>query len=281
MNVAIENYFLPQSLEEAVGLLAEHDLSLLVMAGGTIAMPLINDGISLPKRVMGLRQAGLSYLSRTNGTVSIGATTTLTQLLDIEAVPMLQEAASHTAGWSIRNMGTVGGNIFAPPPAGDVAVALLALSASVKLVSFNGERVIPLEEFYTGFMTTDLQPDELLAEVQVPVPTAKTVYLKYGRKQSNTPAVVTVAAHIVWDGRVVEKAQLALNAVGPHPFRARGAEAALVGSSLDAEAIAASAAAAAEECEPFNDSIASEWYRRKMVGVYVSRALTQLAREEE
>jgi CO/xanthine dehydrogenase FAD-binding subunit len=281
MNVAIENYFLPQSLEEAVGLLAEHDLSLLVMAGGTIAMPLINDGISLPKQVMGLRQAGLSYLNRTNGTVSIGATTTLTQLLDLEAIPMLQEAARHTAGWSIRNMGTVGGNIFAPPPAGDVAVALLALSARVKLVSANGMRVIPLEEFYTGFMTFDLQPDELLAEVQVPVPAGRTVYLKYGRKQSNTPAVVTVAAHIGWNGGEVETAQLALNAVGPHPFRAKGAEAALVGSSLDAEAIAASAAAAAEECEPFNDSIASEWYRRKMVGVNVSRALTQLAREEE
>ena len=279
--MAIENYFLPQSLEEAAGLLAEHDLSLLVMAGGTIAMPLINDGISLPQQVMGLRRAGLSYLNRTNGTVSIGATTTLTQLLDLEAVPMLQEAARHTAGWSIRNLGTVGGNIFAPPPAGDVAVALLALSASVKLVSANGERVIPLEEFYTGFMTFDLQPDELLAEVQVPVPTGRTVYLKYARKQSNTPAIVTVAAHIVWNGAQVETAQLALNAVGPHPFRARGAEAALVGSSLNAEAIAASAAAAAEECEPFTDPIASEWYRRKMVGVQVSRALTHLAREEE
>ena len=114
---------------------------------------------------------------------------------------MLQEAARNTAGWSIRNLGTVGGNIFAPPPAGDVAVALLALSASVKLVSANGERVMPLEEFYTGFMTTDLQPDELLAEVQVPVPAGKTVYLKYGRKQSNTPAVVTVAAHIVLEWR--------------------------------------------------------------------------------
>jgi CO/xanthine dehydrogenase FAD-binding subunit len=117
--------------------------------------------------------------------------------------------------------------------------------------------------------------------VQVPVPTGRTVYLKDGRKQSNTPAVVTVAAHIGWNGGVVETAQLALNAVGPHPFRAKRAEAALVGSSLDAEEITASASAAAEECEPFNDSIASEWYRHKMVGVYVSRALTQLAREEE
>jgi CO/xanthine dehydrogenase FAD-binding subunit len=279
--VAIENYFLPQSLEEAAGLLAEHNLSLLVMAGGTIAMPLINDGISLPKQVMGLRRAGLSYLNRTNGTVSLGATTTLTQLLDLALIPMLQEAARHTAGWSIRNMGTVGGNIFAPPPAGDVAVALLALSASVKLVSVNGERVIPLEKFYTGFMTFDLQPDELLTEVQVPVPAGRTVYLKHGRRRSNTPAVVTVAAHVTWNGRQVETARLALNAVGPHPIRAKTAEAVLVGSSLDADTIAASATAAAEECEPFSDSLASEWYRRKMVGVYVSRALTQLAGEEE
>jgi CO/xanthine dehydrogenase FAD-binding subunit len=281
MNVAIENYFLPQSLEEAVGLLAEHDLSLLVMAGGTIAMPLINDGISLPRQVMGLRQAGLSYVNRTSGTVAIGATTTLTQLLDLEAIPLLQEAARNAAGWSIRNLGTVGGNLFAPPPAGDVAVALLALSASVKLVSATGERVIPLEEFYTGFMTTALQPDELLAEVQVPVPAGRTVYLKYGRKQSNTPAVVTVAAQIGVNGGEVERARLALNAVGPHPFRAKAAEAALIGSTLNADTIAAAAAAATEECEPFTDPIASEWYRRKMVGVHVSRALTQLAGEEE
>ena len=279
--MAVENYFLPQSLEEAVGLLAEHNLSLLVMAGGTIAMPLINDGISLPRQVMGLRQAGLNYVNRANGAVSIGATTTLTQLLDLETIPMLQEAARNAAGWSIRNLGTIGGNLFAPPPAGDVAVALLALSASVKLVSASGERVIPLEDFYTGFMTTALQPDELLAEVQVPVPAGRTVYLKYGRKQSNTPAVVTVAAHIDLNGGEVESARLALNAVGPHPFRAKGAEAALVGSRLDAQAIAAAAAAAAEECEPFSDPIASEWYRRKMTLVYVSRALTQLAGEEE
>jgi CO/xanthine dehydrogenase FAD-binding subunit len=281
MNVAIEKYFLPQSLEEAAGLLAEHDLSLLVMAGGTIAMPLINDGISLPTQVMGLRRAGLNYVNRTNGTVAIGATTTLTQLLDLEAIPMLQEAARNAAGWSIRNLGTVGGNLFAPPPAGDVAVALLALSARVKLVSASGERVIPLEEFYTGFMTTDLRPDELLAEVHVPVPAGRTVYLKYGRKQSNTPAVVTVAAHIGLNGGEVETARLALNAVGPHPFRAKGAEAALGGSTLDEDTIAAAAAAASEECDPFTDSIASEWYRRKMVSVYVSRALTQLAGEEE
>jgi CO/xanthine dehydrogenase FAD-binding subunit len=280
MNVAVKNYFLPQSLEEAVGLLAEHGPSLLVMAGGTIAMPLINDGISLPEQVMGLRQAGLSYVKRSNGSLTIGAATTLTQLLDLDAVPMLQEAARNTAGWAIRNMGTVGGNIFAPPPAGDVAVALLALEARVKLAGAGGVRVIPLADFYTGFMTTDLLPDELVAEVEVPLPAGKTVYLKYGRKQANTPAVVVVAAHITLNGDRVEAARLGLNAVGPHAIRARKAEAALAGSPLGAETIAAAAAAAAEECEPFADSVASEWYRRKMTSVYVRRALTQLAEEE-
>jgi CO/xanthine dehydrogenase FAD-binding subunit len=278
--MAVKNYFLPQSLDEAVGLLAEYGPSLLVMAGGTIAMPLINDGISFPKQVMGLRQAGLGDIHRSGDTVSIGATTTLTQLLDLEAVPMLQAAARHTAGWSIRNMGTVGGNIFAPPPAGDVAVALLALEATVKLVSARGERMMPLTDFYTGFMTTELQADELLAEIQVPVPAGRTVYLKYGRRQANTPAVVTVAAHVGWNGTKVRSARLALNAVGPHPMRAPKAEAALAGSALGAEAIAAAAAAATEECEPFDDPVASEWYRRQMVGVYVRRALTQLAGEE-
>lgn len=278
--MAVKNYFLPQSLDEAVGLLAEHGPSLLVMAGGTIAIPLINEGISLPQQVMGLRQAGLNYVNRSNGTVALGATTTLTRLLQVEAVPLLPEAARHTAGWSIRNMGTVGGNIFAPPPSGDVAVALLALDAQVKLVGSGGARVIPLAEFYTGFMTNALQPDELLAEIQVPVPAGKTAYLKCGRKRANTPSVVTVALHVVLENGRVKQARIGLNGAGPHPLRAVQAEAVLAGSALEPEAIAATAAAAAEECDPFTDAVATGWYRRQMVRVFVNRALTQLAGEE-
>jgi carbon-monoxide dehydrogenase medium subunit len=281
MNVAIKEYFLPQSLEEAISLLTEHDVSLLVTAGGTVAMPLINEGISMPEKVMGLRRAGLNDIQRSNGTVMIGAMTTLSQILDLEAVPLLSEAARNVGGWTIRNMGTAGGNLFAPPPAGDLAVALLALDAQVKLVSQSGERVIPLAKFYTGFMTNDLQPGELLTEIQVPVPKGKTAYLKYGRKHANTPAVVSVAAHVISNGGTVQEARLALNAVGPHPVRATRAEAVLVGSALDESAIAAAAAAAAEECEPFTDALASEWYRRKMVKVYVSRTLALIAGEEE
>ncbi|MBE7555131.1 MAG: FAD binding domain-containing protein [Anaerolineales bacterium] len=275
--MSVKEYFLPQSLTEATGLLAEHGPSLLVMAGGTIAMPLINEGISMPERVMGLRRAGLNYTQRSNGAVAIGATTTLTQIVSLEAVPLLQTAADNAGSWSIRNMGTIGGNIFAPPPAGDVAVALLALDAQVRLVKQGGERLMPLADFYTGFMTNALEPDELLAEIRVPAAVGKTAYLKYGRKHAVTPAIVTVAAHLVLDGSKVKEARLALNGVGPHPLRARKAERVLAGSALTTASIAAAAQAASEECNPFTDAIATEWYRRKMVGVYVKRALAQIA----
>lgn len=275
--MSVKEYFLPQSLTEATGLLAEHGLALLVLAGGTIAMPLINEGVSMPEKVMGLRRAGLNYVQRSNGAVAIGATTTLSQILGVEALPLLQTAADHAGSWSIRNMGTIGGNIFAPPPAGDVAVALLALDAQVKLVSQGGERIIPLADFYTGFMTNVLEPGELLAEIQVPVAKGKTAYLKYGRKHAVTPAIVTVAARVVLDGTQVKEARLALNGVGPHPLRARNAEAALLGSALNPASIAAAAQAASKECDPFTDAIATAWYRRKMVGVYVKRALNKIA----
>jgi CO/xanthine dehydrogenase FAD-binding subunit len=92
--------------------------------------------------------------------------------------------------------------------------------------------------------------------------------------------VVTVAANLTLDGERVEQARLALNAVGPHPLRARATEEVLQGATLDDETIARAAEAAMEEVEPYTDAVASEWYRRRMVGVYVGRALGQIAGEE-
>ena len=277
--MTVRHYFLPRSLPEALGLLEKHGPELLVIAGGTVAMPLINEGISLPEAVMGLRLAGLDRLERANGTLRIGAAATLTQLLRQDDVPALREAARNTASWSIRNMGTVGGNLFTPPPGGDVAVALLALDASVILAGPGGERVIPLADFFTGFMTNQLATDELLVEIRVPISNDPTAFIKLGRKHANTPAVVTVAVRLGWDGERVADARVALGAAGPHPIRVRQAEHVLVGTGLEADAIAAAAAAAARECEPFTDGIATDWYRRRMVGLFVGLALEQVALE--
>lgn len=279
--MTVRSYLLPRSLPEALEALQRHGPELLVMAGGTVAMPLINEGISLPEAVMGLRMTGLDRLARDNGTLRIGATATLTQLLNQRAVPMLSEAARSTASWSIRNMATVGGNLFTPPPGGDVAVALLALDASVTLAGPTGERVLRLADFLSGFLTNELAPDELLVELQVPIPSGPTAFIKFGRKHANTPAVVTVAVHLTWDDARISDARIALGAVGPHPIRARQAERSLVGSSLGPDAIATAAAEAAQESEPFTDGIATDWYRRRMVDLFVRRALEQLAQVAE
>jgi carbon-monoxide dehydrogenase medium subunit len=275
--VTTQEYLLPKSVDEAVQLLDQYGPSLQVMAGGTILMPLVNEGISLPERVLGLRQTGLNYIQETNGHVAIGAATTLSQMLAWEKIPLLQQAARNVGGWAIRNMGTVGGNLFAPPPSGDFAVALLALDAKVKLMSAKNQRLIPLEDFYTGFMTTALEPGEIVTEIQVPFAEGKTAYVKLGRKHANTPSVVTVAVRIVFDAKTIKDARIALNAAGPHPLRSVEAEKSLVGSKLDDPAIDTAADLAAEHCEAFSDAIASEWYRRKMVSVFVRRALAQIS----
>jgi CO/xanthine dehydrogenase FAD-binding subunit len=278
--VTVTSYFLPSSLAQAIGLLESHGPSLMVMAGGTVAMPLVNEGISLPEKVMGLRRAGLDGLTEVDGGLRIGATVTLTRLLGQTTIPMLSEAARCTASWSIRNMGTVGGNLFTPPPGGDVAVALLALDAELTLTGPAGERAVPLSAFYTGFMTNVLRDDELLTAIRVPAVHGETSYVKFGRKQASTPAVVTVGVRVTRDGGTVRGARIALGAAGPHPMLARDAERAIVGSTLGDAALDEAAAAAERECEAFSDGVASEWYRRRMVRLFVRRALERLREPE-
>ena len=277
--MTVASYHLPGSLPEALTLLERFGPSLLVMAGGTVVMPLVNEGISLPEAVMGLRKAGLDGISERDGFVHIGATTTITRLLEHRAIPMLADAARNTASWSIRNMATVGGNLFTPPPGGDIAVALLALDAEVTLAGPTGERVLPLASFWTGFLAQDLAQDELVTSISVPVHAGRATFLKFGRKHANTPSVVTVAVHLAMrdDGETVAVARIALGATGPHPMRMTRAEAAITGTRLDPAAIAEAAAIAATDSEPFTDAVASDWYRRRMVGVIVGRALTSLA----
>jgi carbon-monoxide dehydrogenase medium subunit len=266
--VTVASYFQPDSLAEALELLSRHASDLLVIAGGTVAMPLINEGISLPTHAMGLRRAGIGTIERVDGELRIGATSTLTMLAEQQHAPLLASAARRTGSWAVRNMATVGGNLFTPPPGGDVATALLALGARVTVSSSRGDRTFALDDFWTGFMTNMLAPDELLTAINVPLAAVPQTFIKFGRREANTPAVVSVA---------ISGGRIALGAVGPHPIRARQAEAVLEAGNLDAAGIDAAAEAAVQECEPFDDAVASAWYRRRMVGLFVKRALGDVA----
>ena len=274
--MTVTSYHLPTSVAEAVGLLQAHGPDLLVLAGGTVAMPLVNEGVRRPTRVMGLRRAGMGGIEERDGGLRIGATTTLTELAAQDAVPMLATAARRTGSWAVRNMATVGGNLFSAPRGGDVATALLALDAVVEATGPSGMRTIALESFFTGLMTTALAPDELVTAIVVP-PHGLASFVKLGRREVNSPAVVTVAACVVTDDEAVTGARIAIGSVGPHPVRVRAAEAIVVGSTLDAASLGRAADAAAAAAAPHSDAVASDGYRRRMVGVGVRRAREELA----
>jgi CO/xanthine dehydrogenase FAD-binding subunit len=274
VDVTTTDFLIPRSIDEAIGLLRQHGADLVVMGGGTIVMGMVNDGLLFPSKTMSLARAGIDSVRDADGQIMIGAATTIARLAQLDRLPILAQAASMFGAPAVRNMATVGGNLFAAPPYGDIAVPLLALDAQVELAGPHGRRTLPLDQFFTGLGQTARTADELVLALRVPQSAGQAAYMRYGRRQANTPAVVAVAARVVMetDGTLVD-ARIALGAAGPHPLRARQAEAALIGKPFDTSSIAAAAAAAQAECDPPTDALASSWYRRRMVGVYVRRAL--------
>lgn len=269
----IEKFFAPETIDGALDILNQYGSDALILAGGTMVMPLINEALTSPRVVLSLQRAGLNTV-RANGQFEIGATTNLTRVSQLNELPLLANATRDIGSWAIRNMATLGGNIFAPPPSGDAAVALLALDAQVVAQSKNGERKLALDSFYTSLMQTILRPNELVTRIVIPKPRGKTAWLKYARRERNAPSVVSVAARIVTDPEgVITDARIALGGANDFPMRAKKAEAELVGRGLNKESIADAANAAMNEAKPFSDALASEWYRKKMVGVFVKRVL--------
>jgi CO/xanthine dehydrogenase FAD-binding subunit len=243
----ITQYLLPGSAEQAVAELAS---GAAVMGGGTVLMPAAHAGALDAERVVGLARAGLAGIERGEGRTTIGAMTPLAAVAALDGVPALAEAARAVGGPALRNMATVGGNLLAGAPYGDVGVALLALGAEVRLSG----RTIPLDELWSS-----LKPGEEIVLGVAFDDAPDSVFVRWARRAANSPAVVCVA---VSGGRV------ALGGVAPHPVRSPGAEAAL-------DDPAAAGAAAASEIDPPTDAIASAWYRRRMTELFVRRALEE------
>jgi len=214
---------LPESVEEAVSLLGQG----VVVAGGTHAVPRLEPTDS----IISLRHAGLSGVSQDGGRIRVGATTTLTELA--REVDFLREAVHSIASPTIRNLATVGGNLFVPQPHGDLAVCLLALDAEIE------------------------REGDLVTGVSFNVP-ERWFYRKAMRRKQNSASIVTVAS----DG-----VRLALGGVAPEPVRAHAAEAKLAEGDIDG-----AAEAAVEAADPFDDAYASAWYRRRVLPVHVRRA---------
>ena len=242
----VTEYLLPGSADEAAAQLE----GAVVMAGGTTVMPAVIAGALTQTRVVGLARARLDRVARAGGRTTVGACTTLARVATLDHAPALAAAAAAVGGPALRNMATIGGNLLAGAPYGDVGVALLALDAEVDL----GTRTVALSDFWESFRAGDDVVRSVSFNDDV---AADSVYLRWARRAANSPAVVCVA---VAGGRV------ALGGVAEHPVRSSGGEA-----HVD-DPVAAGAAAAAE-VDPPTDAIASSWYRTRMTGLFVRRAL--------
>lgn len=266
-------YHSPDTLEEALDLRARFGNDSQVMGGGTIVMNMVNEGVPLPSVVIGLKKAGLSGVTAGNGSKSIGATTTMSALAEDDH-PLLNQAARACGGWAIRNMATVGGNLFAQAPSGDLGVALLALDSSIRISSGEGTRDVSLADFYRG--GRKIGETELVTSIEIPDVATETRFVKYGRKAGPTPSVVTVAVSLQRDGDVVERISIALGAMGSHPVRAVGAEELVMGRQITPELADEATEAAIAGLEGLTDAISSAWYRRRMARLHLRRLLEDL-----
>lgn len=273
----------PRSIEEAAALLAKHGEGVRVLAGGQSLLLMIRSALIQPRILLSLGQLDrLTHISLTaDQNLAIGALATHRQIatsaLARERAPMLVEAATRVGSTPVRNFGTIGGNLCHNEMGSDPPPVLLALEASVACLSVRGTRKIPLAKFPTGYFETSIAPDEILVGLEVPpLPRdSQGVYLKHVNRSGDL-AIVGVAALLRLKRDICEELRLALGGVGAIPFRATAAEQLVQHKTLDDGLIDKAAAAAAEMSDPISDAHASADYRRKMVGVFVKRAIRAL-----
>jgi carbon-monoxide dehydrogenase medium subunit len=281
-------YHAPTSLGEATALLARLGEDAKVLSGGQSLIPMMKLRLASPPHVVDINGiAGLAGLREADGFLRIGALTRESDLEESALIrtryPLLHETSKVIADPIVRNLATVGGNLAHGDPANDHPATMLALGAEVVATSPRGERTIPIGAFFTGPFATALRPDEILIEVRVPVPAARSggAYVKLERKVGDFATAAVAVQLTLSAAGTCEQVGIGLTNVGLTPIKATAAEAALKGKRLDDAAMAQAAKLAAEASDPSADLRGSVEYKRDLVRVLTGRALRRaLARAE-
>lgn len=278
-------YHRPGTVDEALGLAGSLPGSRFV-AGGTDLLVRLKGGAPRPSALISLR--GVAELTATDiGDVArLGAATPVAELLECDALmegwPVLGDALGEMASAQIRSSATLGGNLCNASPCADSAPALLVLGARVGLRGKDGERVIPLEDFFEAAGITQLGAGELLTHVEVdrPAPGLQSIFFKKKRVAMDI-ATASVAATLLMQDGLCADVRLAAGSVAPTPMRLPATEQVLRGQAPTAERIAMARRVAEQEVSPITDLRAGAEYRRRIVGVYVERAMKALVAMSE
>lgn len=262
MPLALKTY---PTLAEAGSALT--DAGARYIGGGTLVVRAANEGDTALATFVRSTDPALSAIEIEDGKATVGASVSMSAITGHPDLSPIAKAARAVGGPAIRNMATVGGNLFAPAPYGDFAVALLALDATVHTTSGD----IGIEEFLSG------RAGKVVASVSFAVPSAeKFRFVKVSRVKPKGVSVLSIAALLGADasGRI-EGARIALGCMADRPIRAKAAETALVGATLTEEGVAKAVAAVGEGIDPITDAIASAWYRAEVLPVHFRRLLLE------
>ena len=273
-------YHAPASIGEATALLARLGEDAKILSGGQSLIPMMKLRLASPRHVVDINGiAGLAGIREAGGFLRIGALTRESDLEESELVrtryPLLHDTCKVIADPLVRNLATLGGNLAHGDPANDHPATMLALGAEVVAVGPKGERRIPITSFFTGPFATALAPDEILVEIRVPLPPARSggAYLKLERKVGDFATAAVAAQVTLGAGGACDRVGIGLTNVGLTPIKAAEAEALLKGKRPDDATIKRAAELAAAAARPAEDLRGSVEYKKDLVRVLTARAL--------
>ena len=277
----------PQDLSELLRIKKDLRKKALILDGGTNLRIYIKDGVIREGTIVDVtRLPELKGIRRVNGSVEIGAAETMTDLMNSpvlqESIPFIPEFLRDFGNLLVRNTSTIGGNIADASPIADSAPPLLVLGAEVVAAKTEGERVIPLDEFFVKPQETTLEADEVLLRFRVPVPKAgRGNFIKLGLRRGTSCSVASVAVWLVADGGSVQDIRIALGGVAPKPIRVKKTERDFTGKKLDEQTINRIAEGVKEEIKPITDVRGSAEYRQEVSARLLARVVKVCAGLED
>lgn len=282
-------YYAPTTRGDALSLLAEHEYDAKILAGGQSLVPSMNFRLAAPAILVDLNRIGdLSGIHPAEGGgLRIGA---MTRQREVERsalvrshAPLICEAMPYIAHPQIRNRGTFGGSIAHADPAAELPALMVTLGGEMRVARFGNEglesRMIPASEFFLGLFTTALEPEEMLVEVIIPPPLARTgfAFEEVSRRLGDYAMVGACASVTLAEDGTVADSKLVYFAIGDGPVHATSASEALLGAELTEEAIRAAAEAVDADIDPATDIHATAAYRRHLARVLARRVLRRSA----
>lgn len=274
------DYTRPSTVDEAVAALRDAGEDAKVLAGGQSLIPVLRLRLAAPTTVVDLGGVPDLVGVREDGdSLVIGAMTSHAAVASHRLVrqhaPLVAQAAGSIGDPQVRHLGTFGGSLAHADPAGDLPSVAVALDAVMVVAGEGGRREVPASEFFTDYLTTVLEPTDVLVEVRLPKLTGWGTHYEKFNRVAQAWAIVGVAAAVRRDNGAIAEARVALTNMGPTPVRATAVEQALVGAGADS--LAAACDTAAEGTSPSDDVTASADYRRHLARVLTRRAVAAAA----